>query len=382
MTTSDFDLTEEQQALREAVRIFAREQIRPVAGHFDETSEFPVELVKQAAGLGFMNLTIPDDLGGSGLGLFEACLVIEELAQGCGGLATSLVANDLALTPIMLGGTKEQHQKFVKPIVEQGKLVSFCLSEPGAGSDAAGISTNVVKAGNEYVINGAKQWITNGGYASQYTVFATMDKALGHKGICCLVVPADASGITKGKHENKMGQRCSNTVPLTFDNVRVPAENLIGGEGEGFKIAMKTLDWSRPMTAVLAVGMAQAALEHSIAYAKERKQFSKAIATFQGIQFMLADMATNVEAARLLSWKSAKLLDQGIPASLESSMAKRFAADIAMQVCTDAVQIHGGYGYTKEYPVEKLMRDAKLMQIYEGTSQIQRIVIARHLLND
>jgi acyl-CoA dehydrogenase len=238
----------------------------------------------------------------------------------------------------------------------------------------------VRKDGNEYVINGAKQWITNGGVATQYTVFATLDKTKRHRGIGCLAVPADAKGIKKGHHENKLGQRCSNTVALTFEDVRVPLDNLIGKEGEGFKIAMKTLDLSRPLTAIIAVGIARAAYEYALRYSQERKQFSQPISTFQAIQFMLADMITDIEAGRLLTLRSAGLLDAGLSASLESSMAKRFAADMAMRVCVDAVQVYGGYGYTKDYPVEKLMRDAKLMQIYEGTSQIQRLVIAREIL--
>jgi acyl-CoA dehydrogenase len=242
------------------------------------------------------------------------------------------------------------------------------------------MTTTIREEGDHYVINGAKQWITNGGFATQYTVFATSDRTKKHKGISCVIVPANLPGIARGHHENKMGQRCSNTTTVTFSDVRVPKANRIGKEGEGFKVAMQTLDASRPMTAIIAVGIARKALECATAYAKERKQFNQAISQFQGIQFILADMATHIEGARLLTMKAAAMLDAGVPATLQSSMAKRFAADIAMQVTTDAVQVFGGYGYTKDYPVEKLMRDAKLMQIYEGTSQIQRIVIARHLL--
>jgi acyl-CoA dehydrogenase len=291
-----------------------------------------------------------------------------------------MVANDLALTPIGIGGTAEQKAAFIRPVCASGASVSFCLTEPNAGSDAAGLTTSVVEDGDGYVINGTKQWITNGGVATQFTVFATLDKAKKHKGICCLVVPGDTPGIKRGTHERKLGQRCSNTVSITFENVRVPKANMIGAPGEGFAIAMRTLDLSRPMTAILAVGIARAAFEHARAYATERKQFGRAIADFQAVQCMLADMATNIEAARLLTLRSAARLDAKQDASLASSMAKRFAADMAMEVTTDAVQIFGGYGYTKDYPVEKLMRDAKLMQIYEGTSQIQRIVIARELL--
>jgi acyl-CoA dehydrogenase len=291
-----------------------------------------------------------------------------------------MVANDLALTPLRIGATEEQKARFIEPIAASGQLASFCLTEPGAGSDAAGLQTTVEDGGDCWIINGSKQWITNAGYATQFTVFASIDRTKKHKGICCLVVPRSTSGVSVGHHENKMGQRCSDTCRVTFDNVRVPKDHMIGAPGEGFKIAMQTLDASRPMTAAIAVGIGRAALEHALAYSKERKQFGAAISSFQGIQFMLADMATAVDASRLLTWRSAWLLDEGKSASVESSMAKRFAADTAMSVATDAVQIFGGYGYTKEYPVEKLMRDAKLLQIYEGTSQIQRVVIARELL--
>lgn len=373
-------LSEEQEALREVAGKFAADEISPVAAKLDEASEFPQEIIKKGHSLGLINLTLPVECGGTGLSIFDACLVIEEIAVGCSGFATSMVANDLALTPIRLGGTSEQHALFLTPVIERGGLASFCLSEPGAGSDAAGIQTTVHEDGDAWVVNGTKQWITNAGYAEQFTVFATFDKTKRHKGICCVVVPRDAAGVSVGHHENKMGQRCSNTCRVTFDNVRVPKVNMIGAPGEGFTIAMKTLDLSRPMTAAIAVGIGRAALQHAIGYAKERKQFGQQIASFQGIQFMLADMATSVETGRLLTWKSAWLLDQGKSASLESSMAKRVSADSAMSVSTDAVQIFGGYGYTKEYPVEKLMRDAKLLQIYEGTSQIQRVVIARELL--
>lgn len=379
---SAFGLSEEQLQLREVARQFAAEQIAPVAARYDESGEFPRDLLRQAHQLGLFNLLQPSELSGTGLSNHDACLVIEELAAGCSGVTTSIVANDLALTPILVGGTPEQKRRFIAPIASQGLLASFCLTEPGAGSDAAGISTSVARDGDSYVINGTKQWITNGGVAEQYTVFASIDRSKKHKGLCCLVVPANLPGISKGHHENKMGQRCSNTVRISFDNVRVPLDHLIGKEGEGFPIAMKTLDYSRPLTAIIAVGIARAAFQHARAYAKERKQFGQVIGSFQGIQFLLADMFTDIEAARHLTLASSRLLDAGKSASLQSSMAKRFSADIAMRVTTDAVQIFGGYGYTKDYPVEKLMRDAKLLQIYEGTSQIQRVVIARELLKD
>ena len=376
-----FELNEEQLALQSEARRFATEEILPVAASYDDSSDFPLEIIKKSHSLGLINLMQDQDCNGTGLSLFDSCIVIEEIAAACSGFATSMVANDLALTPIAIGGTPEQKKKFIAPIAGQGELASFCLTEPQAGSDAAGLSTTAVKDGDGYILNGNKQWITNAGYASQFTVFATIDKSKKHKGICCFAVPSDSKGISVGEHENKMGQRCSNTAAVTFDNVRIPAENLIGQEGEGFKIAMKTLDASRPMTAIVAVGIARAAYEHALAYAKERKQFSQPIANFQAIQFMLADMITDINAARLLTMQSAYMIDQKKHASLESSMAKRFAADMAMEVTTNAVQVYGGYGYTKDYPVEKLMRDAKLMQIYEGTSQIQRLVIAKEILS-
>jgi acyl-CoA dehydrogenase len=377
-----FGLSEEQVALQLEARRFAQAEIVPVAGHYDESAEFPDAIIKKAHQVGLLNLAQDTALGGTGLSVTDTCLVVEELAAGCAGFTTSMVANDLALLPIALGGTPAQKEAFIHPIAQSGAMVSFCLSEPGAGSDAGGLATAVVEDGDSYVINGSKQWITNGGIARQFTVFATIDRAKKHKGICCLVVPGDTPGIRRGAHERKMGQRCSNTVPITFENVRVPKANMIGAPGEGFSIAMRTLDLTRPMTAILAVGIARAAFEHAARYAKERKQFGQPIGKFQGVQFMLADMATEIESARLLVMRSAAMLDAKLDATLMSSMGKRVAADMAMRVTTDAVQIFGGYGYTKDYPVEKLMRDAKLMQIYEGTSQIQRVVIARELLKD
>lgn len=381
MTNALYALTEEQSALQSEARKFAQTEIVPIAPAYDESGDFPRDVIKKAHSIGLMNLVQDAEFGGTGLSYFEGCLVVEELAAGCAGFTTSIVANDLALLPIKLCATKEQKERFVRPIAEHGKIASFCLTEPGAGSDAGGLSTTIRRDGDSYVINGSKQWITNGGYADQFTVFGTTDKTKKHKGITCVVVPGDTPGIKRGHHENKLGQRCSNTTALTFEEVRVPVENRIGEEGEGFKVAMKTLDASRPMTAVIAVGIARAAFHHAVSYAKERKQFGAPIGSFQAIQFILADMATKIDGARLLTHRSAAMLDAGIECSLQSSMGKLFAADMAMEVTTDAVQVYGGYGYTKDYPVEKLMRDAKLMQIYEGTSQIQRLVIAKALLS-
>ncbi len=375
----DFQLTESQRALQEMARKFALEVIRPKAAHYDETAEFPKEIIANAWELGLLNMCIPQAYGGVGLSHLDQLLAYEELAWGCSGITTSIVANDLANLPIILAGSEEQKKRLLTPFTEQLKFSSFCLTEPEAGSDVAGMCTTARREGDEYVLNGSKCFITNGGYADQFTVFATVDKAKKHKGITCFVVEGRPQGLTVGKHENKMGQRASNTVTLTFDEVRIPVANRIGEEGEGFRIAMETLDNSRPITAIISVGIARAGLEYSLEYSANRKTFGKPIREHQAIQFMLADMAMNTQAARLLCHQSAWLLDEGQKNTLVSSYAKCFAADMAMQVATDAVQVYGGYGYIKEYPVEKLMRDAKLIQIYEGTSQVQRLVVAREL---
>jgi len=375
----DFSLTDTQLALQDTARKFSREVVRPKAAHYDETAQFPKDLIGAGFDRGLMNMTVPPALGGIGLSHLDQALVAEELAWGCAGVATSIIANDLALLPILLAGSDEQRRKFVTPFTESFRFTSFALTEPGAGSDVAGMSTTARRDGADYVINGSKCFITNGEYAEQYCLFCTLDRAQRHRGMLCLVVQGRPKGLTVGKHENKMGQRASNTVSLTFEDVRVPIANRIGAEGDGFRIAMETLDNSRPLTAMFAVGIARAALEHSVEYASQRQQFGKPIREFQAIQFIIADMAKAIQAARLLAWQSAWLLDDGQKNTLVSSYAKCFAADTAMQVTTDAVQVFGGYGYIKEFPVEKLMRDAKLIQIYEGTSQIQRVVIAREL---
>lgn len=376
----NFALTEDLKALQETARKFARDVMRPKSAHCDEHSEFPKDIIRQASELGLMNMCIPAEQGGMELPHLAQVIIAEELAWGCSGMATSMIANDLANLPIILGGTKEQKDRLLKPFTEGFRLSSFGLTEPGAGSDVAGLRTTARREGDFYVLNGQKQWITNGEYADQYTVFCTTDPAKKHKGMMCLVVEGRPKGFTVGKHENKMGQRASNTVTLTFEDVKVPVANRIGQEGEGFLLAMATLDNSRPLTASIATGIARAAMEHAIDYAKQRQQFGKPIADFQAVQFMIADMAADIEAARLMTMKSAWMLDDGQRNTLVSSYAKRFAADMAMKATTDAVQIFGGYGYSREYPVEKLMRDAKLIQIYEGTSQVQRLVIARELL--
>ncbi len=378
----DFQLTEEQEAVRKLARDFALKEMRPAAREYDEKEEFPWPIVKTAHEIGLLNSVIPEEYGGVGADRLTECLIAEELFYGCAGMGTSLMANNLGLTPIVLAGTEEQKERFLTPFVEEPIMASFCLTEPGAGSDAAGIRTRAVREGDFYILNGTKQFITNGSVASYYTVFATLDPSLRHKGMIALVVPRDTPGISIGKVEHKMGQRASDTAQVVFEDVRVPVANRLGEEGEGFKIAMRTLDNSRAGIAACAVGIARAAFEDARQYALDRQQFGQPIANFQAIQFMLADMAIKIETARLIVWKAAWLADQGLPHSKESSMAKAYATDIAMQVTTDAVQIFGGYGYTREFLVEKYMRDAKLMQIYEGTNQIQRLVIARHLLKE
>jgi acyl-CoA dehydrogenase len=326
-----------------------------------------------------MNSHIPEEYGGPGLDYLTGCLIEEELGWGCSGIGTSLMCNGLATAPVVLGGSDEVKRQYLTPLTEEPKLASFCLTEPDAGSDVSGMRTTAVKQGDKYVINGTKCFITNGSHADWYTVYAKTDKEAGHRGISAFVVPRDA-GVTVDKKEDKLGQRASDTAMISFNDVEIPAENLLGEENKGFKLAMMTLDRTRPGVAAMAVGIARAAFEFATEYSKERVQFGVPIAMHQAIQFMIADMATKVEAGRLLVWNSAVLLDQGLRNSKVSSMAKRFAADSAMEITVDAVQVYGGYGFIKEYPVEKLMRDAKIMQLYEGTSQIQRLVIAKEVL--
>jgi acyl-CoA dehydrogenase len=375
-----FDLTEEQVALQDMAHKFAANEIRPKAAEYDHAGTFPMEIFRKAFDLGLMTGFIPEAYGGLGLGSLDACLIEEELAWGCAGIATSMTCNGLALTPILIAGTEDQKKEFVAPFASEFRFASFCLTEPGAGSDAGGIATTAKKDGDGYLLNGRKCFITNGTHASQYTVFASTDRSKGHKGLSAFVVPRSFPGVSPGKKEDKMGQRASDTSDVLFEDVRIPASNLLGKEGEGFKIAMKTLDFARPSVASMSVGVARAAFELAMQYSKERVQFGAPIAMNQAIHFLLADMAMDIEAARLLTLKSAWLLDQGRRSTKESSFAKAFAADLAMRVTTDAVQIFGGYGYMKDYPVEKLMRDAKLLQIYEGTSQIQRLVIAKEIM--
>lgn len=378
----DFTLSDEQQSLQETARRFAQTEIAPNAAHYDQAAEFPREIIRKAWELGLVSMCVPEVYGGVGLSMLDSCIAVEEIAWGCAGMATSIMCNDLGLMPILVGGSDEQKKRWLTECTSDFKLVSFCLSEPNAGSDVAGMQLLAERDGDHYVLNGTKCWITNGGEADLFTVFATLDRASRHKGVCAFVIPRGTPGLAPGKKEDKMGQRASDTRVIHFDNVRVPASDQLGQDGEGFKIAMQTLDRTRPPIGALATGIARRALDESVAYAKQRKAFGFPIGGFQAVQFLLADMAKDIEAGRLLTRQSAWMVDQGMRASKYSSFAKCFATDTAMRVTTDAVQIFGGNGYTKEYPVEKLMRDAKLMQIYEGTNQIQRLVIARELLKE
>jgi len=375
-----FDPTPEQEALREMTHKFAANEIRPRAAEWDREGVFPLDLFRKAFDLGLMTGFIPEIYGGQGLTMLESCILEEEISWGCSGVATSMNANALALGPILLAGTEEQKRAFVQPFATEFRFASFCLTEPGAGSDVGGIATTARRDGDGYVLNGRKCFITNGVHASQYTVFASTDRSRGHKGLSAFVVPRETPGVSSGKKEDKMGQRASETSDVLFEDVLVPEANRLGAEGEGFKIAMRTIDYARAGVAAMAVGVARAAYEHAAGYGRQRVQFGQPIAMNQAIYFLLADMATDIEAARLLTWKAAWLADQGRRNTKESSFAKAFAADLAMRAATDAVQIFGGYGYMKDYPVEKLMRDAKLLQIFEGTSQIQRMVIAKETL--
>jgi acyl-CoA dehydrogenase len=375
----DFTLTDEQLAIQEMAHDFAEKEMRPVAWDYDRDGTWPQGIIDKAWELGLMNSHLPEEYGGPGLGYLDGAIIEEEIAWGCSGIGTTLSCNGLATTPVALGGSEELKKEYLGRLSEAPVLASFCLTEPDAGSDVSGMKTSATRRGDKWVINGSKCFITNGEYADWYTVFAKTDKDAGHRGISCFVVPRDA-GVVIDKHEDKMGQRASNTATITFPEVEIPLDHLVGEENKGFKLSMMTLDRTRPGVAAMATGVARAAWEMAAEYAKERVQFGVPIAMHQGIQFMLADMATKVHLSRLATYNSAVLLDQGKRNTLESSHAKRFAADSAMEIAVDAVQIFGGYGFIKDYKVEKFMRDAKILQLYEGTAQIQRMVIARETL--
>jgi acyl-CoA dehydrogenase len=375
----DFTLTDEQKDLRELAHDFAEKEIRPVAWELDRDGGWPQAIIDKAHEIGLMNTHIPEEYGGPGLSCIDGCIIEEELSWGCSGIQTSLGANGLAAAPVLLGASEDVKREFCEALVDSPKLASFCLTEPDAGSDVSGMRTRAVRRGDTYVLNGSKCFITNGSYADYYVVYAKTDPEAGHRGISAFLVRKDETVIVD-KKEDKMGQRASNTATITFNDTEIDARYLLGQENKGFKLAMMVLDRTRPGVAAMATGISRAAFEMATTYAKERVQFGVPIAMHQAIQFMLADMATKVHLSRLATWNSAVLLDQGRRNTLESSHAKRYAADSAMEVTTDAVQIFGGYGFIKEYKVEKLMRDAKIMQLYEGTSQIQRLVIARETL--
>jgi butyryl-CoA dehydrogenase len=376
-----FYLTEDQRAIRDLARKIARERIAPHAAHYDETETYPEESMRAIVESGLFGIWVPEAYGGSDLGCLALSLVTEEIAWACAATATQYLDQPLGGLPISLFGTEAQKAKYLPGLATGERLAAYSLSEPGAGSDAAGLKTAAVRKGDRYVLNGSKQWCTNGDHADVITVFATVDPGKRAKGVTAFLVEKGTPGFEVGKKERKMGIRASPTVALHLTDCEVPVAQRLGAEGEGFKIAMATLDVTRPATGAMAVGIGQAALDAAVGYAKERQQFGQPIAAFQGIQFMLADMAMQVHAARLMVHHAARQVDAGIRGNTyEASMAKCWAADAAMKVATDAVQVFGGYGYTREFPVERYMRDAKIMQIYEGTNQIQRVVIARELL--
>lgn len=377
----DFKLSDEQKMIQKLARDFSRNEIAPVAEHYDKTHEFPWPVVEKAQELGLIVMGIPEEYGGLGFSLFEEVLVAEELGWGCAGISTIIYNSTLGILPIILFGTDAQKEKYFAKMVD-GDLASYCLTESEAGSDVAGIRSAAQKDGDDYILNGSKTFITGATTSSFYIVFAYTDMEKRYKGISCFIVERDWDGVSVGKPLEKMGQNASDTAEVIFENVRVPAENLIGQEGEGFMIAMKVFDYSRPCNSSAAVGVAQRAYEESVRYASERQSMGKPIWKHQAMGHMIADMAMQIEAARLLVWKSAWSVDSGERNTTAAAFAKGYAADMAMKICVDAVQVFGGYGYMSEYPVEKLMRDVKLYQIYEGTSQIQRNIIAREIFRN
>ncbi len=374
-----FDLTDEQEQLVQTARDFTKKEITPVAGELDEHGTFPQAICEKAHATGLFNCEIPEAFGGLGLSCLSHCLVMEELSYGCMGVNTTIAGNSLASMPLVIAGSDDQKKEYFGRLLAKPIFAAYACSEPDAGSDVAGMKSRYRKVGDDYVLTGQKRWITNGGVADFYVAFARIEGTERHKGISCFVIDRNTPGVSVGKKENKMGQRASNTTDVIFEDVKLGKKNLVGPEGDGFKIAMRTFDRTRPWIAAGAAGIMRRCLDECRQYALDRKTFGVPIAQHQAVQFMIAEMAISHEATRLLGHKAAWAVDRGQADSIVSSYAKAFGADAAMQVATDAVQVFGGYGYTKEYPVEKLMRDAKLLQIYEGTSQIQRMVIARHV---
>ena len=377
----DFELSEEQKMFQAMVRDFAAKELAPGAAKRDEDATFPGEAIKKMGDLGLLGVSYPEKYGGSGGDSVQQAILVEEICRVEAGAGTVYVGTiSLCTYPIYKFGSEEVKKRLVPALLQGNKIGCFALTEPGAGSDATAIQTSAVKEGNEYVLNGSKIFITNGGEADVITVFVTLDRSLRHRGIIALVLDSKTKGFSVGKKEHKMGIRCSSTTELIFENCRVPAANLLSEEAKGFNVAIDTIDSSRTAVAAQAVGIAQGAFDAALQFSKDRQQFGQAIYGFQAIQWMLADMATQVEAARLLTYQAAQLKDHGKPFVKQSAMAKLFASEAAMWVTTKAVQIHGGYGYVKEYPVERYFRDAKITEIYEGTSEMQRMTIARHLL--
>ncbi len=376
----DFLLSEEQKALQNKAREFAIREVLPVARKYDESEEFPLPVIKKAWEENLLNLGIPKQYGGPGFGLVNSCIVVEEISSACPGIATSIFDNNLGAEPIVIGGNEEQKQRILSELVNEFKLIAFATSEPTMGSDVAGMKCKAEKDGDEYILNGNKFWITNGGYADYITVFATVDPEKKHKGIAAFIVDTKYEGVKLGKQIPKLGQRSSNTVSVGLKDVRIPKENVLAKPGRGFILGMQTFAHTRPAIGAFAVGCARSAMEYSIDYAQKRETFGRPIGNYQVIQEKIANMYKDIEAARLLTYKAAWEADQGMDNNLSSAIAKAFASDVAMNFTTEAVQIFGGYGYLRTYPVEKLFRDAKLYQIYEGTSEIQRIVISRFVM--
>ena len=376
----DFLFTSAQLALQKMVADFTKKEIAPIAQECDKSGEFPMEIYKKYAEMGLHCPLVPEEYDGAGLDMVSTVIVTEEISKGCAGFASAIAALELACSPVIAAGTPQQKEDYFAPLAAGG-MASFCLTEPNAGSDAGSVQTRAVREGDEYIISGNKRFITNARFADRYTVIAKVNEEKGTRGLAAFIVEGDRPGITVGKAEDKLGIRCSDTSEISFDNVRIPVSNLLGAEGDGFKLAMGALDAGRVLCAAMSLGVAQCALDHAVEYSQQRVQFGKPICANQSMQFTLADMATEIEAARQLTYYSAYLMDQHAPNAVKvASMAKTFASDVAMKVTVDAVQVYGGCGYVRDYPMEKLMRDAKIMQIIEGTNQVQRIVIAKNLL--
>ena len=377
-----YELPEDLKMLQELAADFTRREITPRAEHYDQNEEWPWDVFNKAREVGLVNLNIPEKYGGMGATALEECVVAEAMAYGCSGIQTALMLNQLAILPLLIAGSDDQKRRYLPWIADEGKVAAYCMTEPDAGSDVAGIKSTAIRQGDSYILNGSKTWITDGPVASFYAVFAKTDTAAGHNGISCFIVERDWKGVRTSKPLQKMGQHAAQACQVFFENVEVPVDNRLGEEGEGFRIGMRAFDKSRPGVAIAAVGVAHRALDEAVAYAGERTAFGRPISQFQGVGFMLADMAIRVEAGRHLAYKAAWEVDRGVRNTMSAAMAKAFCAEAAMKNATDAVQVFGGNGYSREYPVEKLMRDAKIYQIYEGTTQIQQMIIMRELYRE